>query len=118
MISNKKELLAALSEWVPNQFGRDGEMRSATIFTDLDSERAIEISKELIDNLRDEFNRHAPAELTPQDFVRIAGRNIDLNTDVELLHFMWQTGIMWETIINRIEKLKFIPPEPPNIGEN
>ena len=116
-ITNKKELLLALAEWVPNQFGKDGELRSATIFTAVDSDRAIEINKELIDNLRDEFNRHPPVGLTPQDFIRIAARNIDLNTQEELLHFMWQTGIMWETILNRIEKLKG-GENPLTIGEN
>lgn len=116
-ITNKKELLAALAEWVPNQFGRDGELRSATVFTELDSDRAMGISKELIDNLREEFNRHPPVGLTPQDFIRIAARNIDLSTQEELLHFMWQVGIMWETILNRIEKLKEVP-KPPIIGDN
>lgn len=114
-ITNKKELLAALGPWVPNQFGRGGEPRTAGIFADIDSDRAIEINKEIIDNLRDEFNKHPPIDLPPQDFIRIAARNIDLNTELERLHFMWQVGIMWETIMNRIEQMK---QPPPIIGEN
>ncbi len=118
-ITNKKELLAALSPWIPNQFGQNGEPRSPGIFDAIESDRAMALNKEIIDNLREEFNKHAPFELTPQEFIRIAARNIDLNTQEERLHFMWQTGIMWETIMNRIEKLKSQEP-PPNsfIGDN
>jgi hypothetical protein len=116
-ITNKKELLAALAPWIPAQFGADGSPRIASVFNELEHERAMEINMELIDNLREEFNKHPPIDVTPQDFIRIAARNVDLNTSEELLHFMWQTGIMWETTLNRIKEQKG-PPPPPNIGEN
>lgn len=118
-IANKKQLLAALSEWVPSQFGKDGEPRIASIFDALETERAMEITKEMADNLRDEFNLHPPVGLTPQQFVRIAARNVDLNTETELLHFMWQVGILWSTVMDRIAKMKQeLPPLPPFPTEN
>lgn len=117
-INNKKELLAALAPWVPTQFGRAGDPQTYGIFDAIDTERAKELNKEIIDNLRNEFNKHPPVNLTPQDFIRIAARNIDLNIQEERLHFMWQVGIMWETIMNRIEQMKMQPPSEPNIGDN
>lgn len=118
-ITNKKQLLAALSPWVPAMLGEQGEERSATLFSDIDSDRALEINKEVIENLRDEFNKHSPIGITPQEFTRVAARNVDLNTQVEMLHFMFQIGLMWETTVNRIEEMKKkIPPPTPNIGDN
>jgi hypothetical protein len=119
-ITNKKELLAALSPWIPSMVGEKGEERASTLFSDIDSDRAADINKEVIDNLKEEFNKHSPIGITPQEFIRIAARNIDLNTQVELLHFMFQVGLMWETTVNRIDELlkRQKPPEPPNIGEN
>lgn len=115
-ITNKKELLAALAPWVPSQFGQYGEPRSSTIFFDVESDRALEINKQLLDNLKEEFNRHPPVDLPPQDFIRIAARDIDLNTQQELLHFMWQCGIIWETVLNRIGVKQ--GPQQPFMGEN
>lgn len=113
-ITNKKELLAALNPWIPSMVGEQGEERASTLFTELDSGRAADINKEVIDNLRDEFNKHAPIGITPQEFIRIAARNIDLNTQIEMLQFMFQVGLMWETTMNRIDAaLKKLPPPPP-----
>lgn len=120
-ITNKKELLAALSPWIPSMVGEKGEERASTLFMDVDSDRAAEINKEVIDNLREEFNKHSPIGITPQEFLRIAARNVDLNTQVELLHFMFQVGLMWETTVNRIDEMlkkQMPPPNSPNIGDN
>lgn len=118
-ITNKKELLAALSPWIPSMVGEKGEERASTLFADIESERAADINKEVIDNLRDEFNRHAPIGITPQEFIKIAARNIDLNTQVEMFQFMFQVGLMWETTMNRIDAaLKKLPPPPPDEPEN
>lgn len=119
-ITNKKELLAALSPWIPSMVGEKGEERASTLFADIDSDRAADINKEVIDNLRDEFNKHSPIGITPQEFIRIAARNVDLNAQVELLHFMFQVGLMWEVTTNKLDELlkRMPPPEAPNIGDN
>lgn len=119
-ITNKKELLAALSPWIPSMVGEQGEERASTLFADIESDRAADINKEVIDNLKEEFNKHSPIGITPQEFIRIAARNIDLNTQVELLHFMFQVGLMWETTTNRLDEMIKRQQRPPesNIGGN
>ena len=109
-ITNKKELLAALSEWVPGRIGADGSLRIASIFEGVDHDRAMEIIKEINDNLRDEFNRHPPVDLTPQDFMRIAARNVDLNSQTEILTFVYHVGIIWEKVFTRITAMNQPPP--------
>lgn len=119
-ITNKKELLAALSPWIPSMIGEKGEGRASSLFIDLESDRAADINKEVIDNLRDEFNKHSPLGITPQEFIRIAARNIDLNNQLEMFQFMFQVGLMWETTTNRIDEMVKKQQRPPdlNIGEN
>ena len=100
--------------------GEQGEERASTLFADIESDRAADINKEVIDNLKEEFNKHSPIGITPQEFIRIAARNIDLNTQVELLHFMFQVGLMWETTTNRLDEMIKRQQRPPesNIGGN
>lgn len=112
-ITNKKELLAALSPWIPSMVGEHGEERAVTLFSDIDSDRALELNTEIIDNLRKEFNKYPAIGITPQEFVRIAARNIDLNNQLEMFHFMFQVGLMWETTANALDKLKERKAPPP-----
>lgn len=115
-ITNKKELLNALTEvWVPRRVNSHGEAGSTSIFEELDSDRAWQINTEMQENLVEDLTENIGAERSPAEFVRVLGRNLELNGDLELLHFMWQAGILYDTILNlnRTGGIK-----PPAIGEN
>lgn len=105
-VTNKKELLDALaSDGVMQGFELDGVAVMYTMFEDVDRGRAKFISKEIEENLIDYLRENGKTRdismgevkgvefklsFTPISFIKALLRNVELNSDVECLHSIYE----------------------------
>jgi len=105
-ITNKKELMDALiSDGVMQGFAADGTAVLYTMLEDMDRDRAKTLNNDIQDNFKNYLEEivsrkevevegqkalEVTFKFTPPSLIRALLRNIELNSDIECLHVMYE----------------------------
>jgi hypothetical protein len=114
-VTTKKELTALFADPMFQGLTEQGQEISYTLFQNIEYPRASEISKQLSENIIDwmmeDFKLgEGYIELTVQfnivSFAHAALRNVELNSQEEVLHATFQMGYLFDRVLNRMKQFK------------
>lgn len=115
-LSNKKELFAAINDMAMQGFDEQGREITFTLFEDLDSSKANEINRAIYQNLNDYFDEmmtpmgngifDMKIDLNMPAFTKAAARNLALDTELEVAHFLMRVGYMFYFVQSKVKEMK------------
>jgi hypothetical protein len=114
-VTTKKELTALFADPMFQGLTEQGQEISYTLFQNIEYPRASEISGQLSDNIVDwlfedfkfkEDHLEIRVQLNIVSFAHAALRNVDLNSQEEVLHATFQMGYLFDRVLNRMNQIK------------
>lgn len=95
MASNKKELLEGINESEFQGLDESGEIVVFSVFN-LDNKRAENIARDVTENILEWLKGQKDSDpglgYSPQTFMKVAARNLELNGEAEVNHFIYTCG--------------------------
>lgn len=109
-LNNKKDLKALLAESDMQGFNNEGELIAYSVFEGIGSTDGLRFYKELRENIRVYMNEQqfqdGKISITPLELIKVAIRNVDIDTTPQVLHIIWECGRIHQEISMKLNAMK------------